>query len=346
VNNSIGVAFSNDGISWTKYPSPIIASTSASGYGVGQPALYNRDGKSSLVMIYEDNTPSVHHVEATSSDGIHFTVQGTLTTNGLDPNNPDPSWGDAGFDPVTGYWYAAFQSGVRDPETTGDYVERGQYAIQLYRIPGASLLTGATPWQLVQTIDTNLTGYEANFIPSLLHDGYGNLNIGPYPMIQVYPSISDPQPAWNAAPRDLGQSGDIGHWVIGSYLVNPQSSPLALNRYSNLVTYEVTTGWIDPSADFQLRDVLGHLYATPQNGATRALYGCKSGTTNYFMSIDSQCEGEHIQGLDGYGYAASVPGLKLVPLYRCSTGGPATFVSNSANCEDRGAGTLLGYALP
>ncbi len=346
VDNSIGVAFSNDGITWKKYPKPVINSTSILGYGVGQPALYNRDGKSSLVMIYEDNTPTIHHVEATSNDGIHFTVEGTLTMNGMDPSNPNPNWGDAGFDPVTNYWYAGFQFGVRNPATTGNYVEHGQYGIQIYRIPAASLLTGTTPWQLIQTIDTNLTGYESNFIPGFLHDNYGNLNLGPYPMIQVYPSISDPPPAWNATPLAEGQSGNLYNWVIGSYLVDPQTQLLALNRYSNLVTFEVTTGWIDPSAGFQLNETLGHLYETSQNGANRAIYGCKSGSTDYFVSLDPQCEGAHIQGLEGYGYATPVSGQNLVPLYRCSTGGPATFVSHDPNCESRGPGTLLGYARP
>jgi hypothetical protein len=343
INNSIGVAFSNDGVAWKKYPNPIIDSTSRSGYGVGQPVLYNRDGKSSLIMIYEDNSPTTHHVEATTTDGIHFTVSGTVTTNGMEAG---ANWGDAGYDPITGYWYAAFNMGTRNPATTGGFTELAQYGFQLYRIPANSLLTGSTPWQLVQTVDTNLTGYEANFIPGLLHDGFGNLNVGPYPLLQVYPSISDPQPAWNATPLAVGQSGDVFKWVIGSYLINTQPHSMPLNRYSNLVTYEVTTGWTDPAADFKVHDVLGHLYETPQNGATRAFYGCKTGTTNYFVSLDPECEGEHIQGLEGYGYAAPVSGLKLVPLYRCSTGGPATFVSNAANCETRGPGLLLGYALP
>src|ERR1700677_3794047 len=37
-NNSIGIAFSKDGISWKKYPQPIISPETSAGYGVGQPA--------------------------------------------------------------------------------------------------------------------------------------------------------------------------------------------------------------------------------------------------------------------------------------------------------------------
>ena len=100
---SIGAAFSNDGIHWAKYPEPVIFATSTANYGVGQPAAHNADGKSNITLFYEDYTPSIHHVEATSTDGIHFTVQGTLTTNGLDPTHPNPDWGDLGYDPLAKY---------------------------------------------------------------------------------------------------------------------------------------------------------------------------------------------------------------------------------------------------
>ena len=50
-NNSIGVAFSNDGIVWKKYPHPIIPSTSQSGYGVGQPVPYNTNHKSAITLF-------------------------------------------------------------------------------------------------------------------------------------------------------------------------------------------------------------------------------------------------------------------------------------------------------
>ena len=39
-------------------------------------------------------------------------------------------------------------------------------------------------------------------------------------------------------------------------------------------------------ADFSLQSTLGHLYESPQQGATVAFYGCKSGETDYFVSLD------------------------------------------------------------
>jgi len=344
-NNSIGVAFSNDGLSWKKYPKPIISAETQTGYGVGQPAVLNVDHNAAIRMFYEDYSFNVHHVEAISNDGVHFTSIGTLTTNGLDPNNPGANWGDMAYDPETGYWYAGFNTGLRDPSTTGGQVERGQYGIELYRIPDGSVLTGSTPWQMLTTVDTNLTGSEANFIPTFARDPYGNLNVGAYPSIQMYTSMSNPPPPWNAAPALAAVYGSISYWDIGSATWVPNQPLRTLNRYFNQTAHEVTTGWIDSMGGFVLESTLGHLYESPQQGATVPFYGCKSGSTDYFVSVDISCGGARILGTNGYGYAKPVAGMNLVALYRCSTA-VDHFVSKDPLCEGHAAGLLLGYALP
>jgi hypothetical protein len=345
INNSIGVAFSNDGIHWKKYPQPVISSTSATGYGVGQPALYNVDQKAGIRMFYEDSNPTVHHVAAISTDGVHFTVQGMLTTLGLDPNIPNPSWGDMAFDPKTGYWYAAFNLMLRDPSTTGGIAERGQLGAELYKIPDVALLNGSTPWQELYTVDTNLTGFESNFIAAIVHDPFGNVNVGAYPAIETYVSISYPQPSWNASATTAAQSAAISNWVISSAKWIPNDPPVPFYRYFNTHVHEVTTGWIDPSGGFQQQSVLGHLYQSPQQGASVAFYSCKGGSTDYFVSLDSACEGQRILGKNGYGYPQPVAGLKLVALYRCSTS-QDHFVSQDPKCEGATTDELLGYVVP
>ena len=340
-NNFIGVAFSKDGISWKKYPNPIIAPETSDGYGVGQPALYNTDHAAAIRIFYEDNSLFFHHEEAISADGVHFTKLGALTTKGLDPNSP--SWGDMAYDKQTGYWYAAFNTNPRDPSTTGEIIERGSGGIGLYRIPDASLLTGATPWELLTTVDTNSTGYQENFLPALVRDQYGNLIAGQ--AIQMYTSISNPPPPWDASPKVAALSGDSAHWDIGQASWTSGQPALAFNRYFNQTTHEVTTGWIDPQGGFTLQSTLGHLYPGPQLGATVPFYGCKDGTTNYFVSTRNDCEGYLVLGLNGYAYAQPVAGLHLVALYRCST--PADhFVSTDAQCEGQATDELLGYVLP
>jgi hypothetical protein len=344
--NSIGAAFSNDGIEWFKYPEPVILSTSLVNFGVGQPAAYNADGRSSITVFYEDYTPALHHVEATSIDGIHFKVQGVITTNGVDSTNPGASWGDIGFDPLSKNWYAAFNLPQRPPSTTGDVAELGQYGFQLYRIPDSSLLTGASPWQLLKTVDTNLTGYESNFLPSLLHDMYGNIHFGSSSTLELFVSTALPQPAWDASPESAGKAAYISQWAIAVNSYDPNQNTLTLNRYRNDKTYEVTSGWIDASAKFLLDTTLGHLYAAPQNGANQAFYGCKDGSTGYFVSLDLACNGQRILGVNGYGYAQQPADVSTVALYSCTSTKNGRFLSKDSACEGSGAGTVFAYALP
>jgi hypothetical protein len=346
--NSIGVAFSTDAVHWKKYPRPVIVSSTTNNYGVGQPAPFNNDGRSGIWLFYEDhNQPGgVQHIEATSSDGLHFETAGTVTANGLNPSDPAPSWGDIGFDPVTSYWYAVFNMNLRDPSTTGNQTERGQLGVTLYRVPASSLLTGATPWQELHSFDTNGTGNESNFIAGFLRDAHGNVNIGPYPAIELFTSISNPKPAWNASEGDAASGAAPKRWDIGDVEWTPDEALLALKLYGNKSVREATTGWIDPAGGFKVQSTLGSLYEGPQNGATLAFYGCKNGSTDYFVSTDSACEGARILGLDGYGYATAQSGPPLAPLYRCWSGHDH-FVSNSAGCDGEDSSPVfLGYAVP
>jgi hypothetical protein len=353
--NSIGVAFSNDGIHWAKYPQPIIETATQTHYGVGQPAPYNSDGKAGIWLFYEDsNGPTgAIHKEATSTDGVHFQIQGTLTTNGLNANDPLASWGNMAFDPVTGYWYAAFNTSLRQPWTTGNSQERGQPGVRLYRIPSGSLLSGATPWQELRTFDTSATGSESNFIAGFLRDGYGNLNVGPYPSIELFTSMSNPTTAWDASGSESASSADPTQWDIGVVKWTPDSPLLPLNRYKNASAHETTTGWIDPEGGFSLDKTLGYLYESPQNegsqtGATLALYSCKSGTSDYYVSADATCGSNKVIGLEGYGWAQPPAAASSVPLYSCAMSGTAgtdNFVSSDAQCEGQGKNAgLLGYA--
>ncbi len=350
-NNSIGVAFSKDGIVWNKYPKPVIQSTSQTGYGVGQPTLYNADRKAAIQMFYEDSTPTAHHVAAVSTDGLHFTVQGTLTSNGLDPDDPEPTWGDMAHDSMAGEWYAVFNRPLRRPiSTTGGIAEWGQYGIELYKIPQNALLTGSSPWQQLANMDTNATGFESNFIAGFVRDSYGNLNLASYPTIQMYTSVSYPQPSWQATPAGAAESAGIGSWILMPMEWGPNVDPeVALNRYFNGSVHEVTTGWISPIAGFQLQELLGHLYAQPLHGATVPFYSCKEGQRDYFVSLDIGCEGQRILGKEGYGYSQPVSMLNLVALYRCGDGQVPFkdhFVSKDPKCEGKTTEGLLGYSLP
>lgn len=350
LNNSIGVAFSNDGMAWKKYPQPVIPSTTATAYGVAQPALYNADAKSAIYMFYEDIYPTEHHVFATSTDALHFTVQGTLTSNGLDLDDAQASWGDMSYDSVAREWYAIFNRPIRPPSTTGGILETGQYGVELFKIPQEALLTGTSPWQQLGNFDTNATGFEANFLAGFVRDAYGNLNVASYPTIQMYTSVSYPPPHWAATPVEAALSEVPPTWILMPMEWVPSASPtISFNRYFNGSVHEVTTGWVSPIGNFQLQQALGHLYAHPLHGATVPFYGCKGSQKDYFVSLDIGCEGQRILGKEGYGYSQPVAGLNLVALYRCSSGQVPFqdhFVSKDPKCEGQTAEQLLGYVLP
>jgi hypothetical protein len=346
--NSIGVAFSSDGVHWKKYGHPVINSTTQTGYGVGQPAVYNRDSKAGIWLFFEDvrGSASTQHVKAVSTDGIHFSNVGNITTNGLDSGSANAGWGDMAYDSATDEWYAAFNLPSRLPATTGNIQERGQLGVALYRIPNSSLLTGTVPWQQLRCFDTNRLGNESVFIAGFLRDQYGRVNVGSYPKVQLFTSISAPSPRWNASPAVAGKSAEPYNWNIGTASWEPNPPLLTLNRFVNSHTHEVTTGWIDPEGGFKLQSTLGHLYEGPQQGANLAFYGCKSGSLDYFISTESSCGGERLLGIQGYGYSRPQTGVKLVALYSCDTGHDH-FVSTDLHCEGLTSNvSLLGYALP
>ena len=345
VLNNIGVAFSNDGLQWNKYKDPVYLAVAGIFYGVGHPSEYSTDGKSNLVVLFEDTNTAIEHFKTTTPDGIHFTLPAKLTGTGLDPNNPAPSWGDIGFDPVTQYWYAAYDLPLRNKATTGGQQEYGQYGIQLYRIPDTSLLNGAAPWQLLKTIDTNATGYESNFLAGFLKDKYGNVNVGAYPDIQIYPSIANPATHWADDPEALGEAGGLIQWDVGSFLWKPGSPQLALTRYKNSDTYDTTTGYLDPHGHFAVDTVIAHLYEGVENGPSVPFFNCKTGSKDYFVSLDSTCAGSYVVGLEGYGYPAPAANGATVAIYSCSSAQGGHFASKDAQCEGSGPGSLLGYGL-
>ena len=344
--NSIGVAFSNDGILWNKYPQPIIPSSTHTGYGVGQPALYNADHKSEIYMFYEDTYPTSHHVAALSTDGVHFTVQGTLTFNGLDPDDPNPSWGDMAYDSKTGEWYAIFDRPTRPMSTTGGVLERGPYGVELYKIPQDALLTGSSPWQQLATMDTNSTGFEQGFLAGLVRDLYGNINVASYPTVEMYTSISYPPRAGRPVPprQECPRQAQVGfscRWsgrqmpaqlfplIVISMEVCMRSPPGGLVRTAGF-------GWRHFSAiSTQIHSTELRCHSTAANEIRKTIL---------YRSM-LHVKGSLSLGKDGYAFPQPVPGLDLVALYRCRTGDDH-FVSKDPKCEGQTTDKLLGYVVP
>ncbi len=165
-NNRIGVAFSNDGVTWSRYAqNPVIYPHTfpTSSYGAGQAATCNRDGAGGIVLFHTDHSGGGVLVRA-SSDGINFSAPAALPRQGAIPiqNN------DFAYDPEDDSYYGAIELPVKagDRETSG---------FGLYRMPASQLLAGTGAWEQLASVGTATTGAHLNHSPGLVRDGFGNL---------------------------------------------------------------------------------------------------------------------------------------------------------------------------
>lgn len=335
VHNSIGVAYSNDWTTFRKRSTPVLSppASCAGKYGYGQPSAYNHDGKDRLWLFYDDTcTSQYRRIEL---DGADRGATSTVTTKGF-------AHGEGlefGYDDTAHAWYAA-----GDSEADKRAHERGAASFQLYRIPEGGLTTGSSSWSEMVRVDTNLVGYESFSIPTVLRDPYGNVTIG-----GVYPNIVLPYTVTNlhrpAAKSTLAADNKLtgaSNWRVTQLTWRPGHPLRPLERYhsASLHRDEVTTGYVDTKT-FKDQKTLGMLYEEPAGQATRALYGCRNGSDDYFVSTHADCEGKKLLGLEGYAYPTGQPGR--TPLYRCNTGS-SHVVSNDPTCEGHRRESLLGYA--
>jgi hypothetical protein len=375
-DNSIGAAFSNDGGTWRKYPTPVLRFTDPGHgyYGYGQPNATIVNGR--VELLFEDSDASgapgpgalrngsasralpqraqVAHVlgpapvaavttrwyALADSDGATFGRPAPITAAGLP--SPTPSWGGAAFDPQDGRWYAAFNQLARPSGTTGGVVENGQPGAALYATDDLDSGT----WTQLDTIDTVITGSEANFIAGLLRDPSGDLSGAFLPGVRVDLSQSWPRPAYNAFGAALGRSGQFNQWQIGWTTWRPGDAWRTLRRVDYAGGHhEVTTGWWDTSV-YHLENVgLGKLAEAPTGAATQPVYLCKFAATDYVDTLRSDCAGNYRSGLLGYLSPQPAPGLAAI--YSCVSSA-GHFVSPDRACEGTSVDSLesaglLGY---
>lgn len=375
-DNSIGAAFSNDGIGWRKYPAPVLQFTDTGHgyYGYGQPNATIVNGR--VQLLFEDWdapatpppspvrtwTPTapagrsrVAHVQGQSPvaavgthwyaagnlDGVTFASPALISAAGLPASLT--GWGAAAYDPQDQRWYATFNQAFRDASTTGGVTERGQLGVTLYATD--SLDTGV--WTELDTIDTVTTGSEANFISGLLRDPNGNLSSAFLPSVRLDVSQSWPRPAYNAYGAQLGNSGGFNQWQIAWHQWSPGQPWRTLQRVDYAGGHhEVTTGWWDNTV-YHLENVnLGKLAEAPTGTATQPVFLCKAAATDYVDTLRGDCNGWYQSGL--LGYLSPSPGPGLIPIYSCISSA-GHFVSPQASCEGvtvdplEPAG-LLGYS--
>ncbi|MEK7779279.1 MAG: hypothetical protein AAB293_04350 [Pseudomonadota bacterium] len=177
-NNKIGVAFSNNGINWTKVNTPIIStqftSNAASRYGAGQAQVRNING-GSAVQLWHTDTPSnapTRIYERTSNNGINFSTAKALSKLGIHSTVSISGAGIA-LSPSTPY-YLYFVA--RDGATS---------VLRIYKIPHDTRFTGT--WTYLGSISPGSAGSNeaAIFEPGFRTDIYGNLYNLTFPQIWV-----------------------------------------------------------------------------------------------------------------------------------------------------------------
>jgi hypothetical protein len=102
----------------------------------------------------------------------------------------------------------------------------------------------------------------------------------------------------------------------------------------------VSAAPIPPSYTYEA--TLGYLLESPGAGRT-ALYSCRSGAADQFLSLDRGCEGHEPLGREGWLYATPPVVEETVPLYRCVRPGIGHFASHDPACEGQQPEGLLGH---
>ncbi len=327
VNNRIGLAFSNDGITWVKYSQPVISPQQMNGtYGAGQAATYNFNGRAGLYVFYTDTTTGFGNrvFVRKTTDGVNFSAPVLIS----DANNAGLSLmsnADFAYDMVSRNFYT-----VREtiPSRPGD---REVFQLALARMSASDLLAGTGQWEILGFVNTALTGFYMNHNPGLLRNGFGQINIS-LPNVTIY---------------FAGGANDPASWNLASVTWRPAPATLVLTRYysatcGNAGTAErtVTVGYVAPSCGYHAEKVLGYLDMAPVPGEV-PLYACMA-SQDQFLSINSQCEGQLSLGIVGYLSATTTTGAAT--LYRCITSATGDhFASLDAACEGQTTESVLGY---
>ncbi|MGH9282480.1 MAG: hypothetical protein ACRD0S_06035 [Acidimicrobiales bacterium] len=357
-NNSTGVVFSADGITWhgqhdrynpmIKQRVPKVPGT----YGAGLPAAWSRGG-SAVTLFWIDTTsektdnpasPDGYRsraVVANSEDGIRFGRTKTLSnTNAPAYWKNDYALHDSA-QPAAVYSAQAINFRVG----TGKDDKNETFNFGLYRMKADEVLGGTGIWEPLAVVDTNLTGYPLNFEPGLLRTGPGNVAGDP---------MKDGLVVWFGAG---GQTPST--WGLHRIKLDLNVKKLALRRYAREVggrtEYWTTTGYVPPAfRDAGDPEVLGFLDLNPSEGKV-PLYGCHQGSftitptgqltgegADQFVSLES-CEPANVLGTNGHLSPTAPAGGGSKPLYACKER-TARFVSNDAKCEGKTVERLLGHA--
>ncbi|MDS0849239.1 hypothetical protein [Burkholderia cenocepacia] len=176
IDNGVGVAYSNDGVTWRKWPFPILR-TSSTEYGIGEQSAISADGKSAVwlfVLQKLDSSPQHYHLYY-STDGVHLQYKFQVSESGVIGNFITEA--DFAFDYNGGNVYMVTNR-INDEAT-----------MDVYQMPWTSLSNGT--WQHFASLGANGTykptpaSYKYNGGAGFLRNEFGN-NSTWLPMIEVF----------------------------------------------------------------------------------------------------------------------------------------------------------------
>ena len=353
-NNSTGVVFSADGITWhgqhDRY-NPMIRQKVRNvpgTYGAGLPAAWSRGG-SNVTLFWIDTTavktddpasPDGYRsraVFAESSDGIRFGPTKEVSQNGAPAYWKNDFAFDESAQPASVYSAQALNfrtgSGPDDKNET--------YNFGLYRIDMEGLLSGgAAGWETLAVIDTNLTGLPLNFEPGLVRTGEGKI---------AGDVKEDGLRVW------FGGGGQTPNtWALHALTLDLDVTKVALRQYKSGSDYWATTGYVPPSFRTSDAETLGLVDLVGGEGKV-PLYACQRGpltTTpdgrltgagaDRFLSLE-ECGDAHPLGVNGHLFPQPPAGEETVAIYACKDG-QKQFLSTDEDCDGKAVERLLGHA--
>ena len=353
-NNSTGVVFSTDGITWARQHdrfNPMIKQKvpNVSGtYGAGLPAAWSGGG-SKVTLFWIDTTwertsdpasPDGYKsraLVATSEDGIRFGPPTVISQNGA-----AAYWKNDFAFTDSGMVYSAQALNFR--VGTGPEDKNETFNFGLYRMPMSDLLAGTGTWEHLGFIDSNLTGLPLNFEPGIGRTGEGKVAGDPE---------KDGLRLWFGGGGQTPRS-----WQLRSMVMKVADDPVTLRQYSRAAgggtEYWATTGFVPEGFRGGDAETLGALAV--RAGANRVpLYGCQRGplTTSpagvltgegadRFVALDG-CGDANVLGVNGFLFSQPPADMETEPIYGCKDG-QAQFLSNEEDCGGKTVEGLLGHA--
>ena len=352
-NNSTGVVFSTDGITWARQHDRINPNIRQKvrnvpgTYGAGLPSAWSRGG-SKVTLFWIDttsertddpNSPDGYKsraVVANSDDGITFGPTTVINNIGAPAYWKNDYVLDTSANPPMVYSTQALNFRVG----TGPEDKNETYNFGIYRMPERDLLAGTGTWEHLAFVDTNLTGLPLNFEPGIARDGAGNL---------VNP-VSEGLRIWYGGGGQTPRS-----WQLRSTVFKlSDDDRAALRQYKSGTNYWATTGYVPAPFRSSDPETLGFLDLRQTEG-TVPLYGCQRGplTTSAdgrltgvgadrFLALES-CGDANVLGINGYLFSSPPAGTETKPVYACKDGN-AQFLSNEADCGGKTVEGPLGHA--